>query len=299
MTKALFIINPISGGKKKERIASLLGRLLDRDRFDYSIAWTEYAGHAVELARDCDATLVVAVGGDGTVSEVARGIIAASEKGVRKVLGIIPCGSGDGLALHLGISRRPRKAIAQLNSSAVATMDYGLVNGQPFFCTTGVGLDADVADLFAKSGRRGLITYITTALKVWMHFEPDTYDISVDGERTVTPAVFVTAGNANQWGNRARITPLASVSDGLLDLSVVLPFRSVFIPGLVLKLMTGRADSSRFMRSFRGSDILVRRSIAGAAHFDGDPVAMGTEIRIKSVAGALRVAVPANKLNRI
>lgn len=299
MTKALFIINPISGGKKKERIASLIDRLLDRERFDYSIVWTEHAGHAVEIARDCDATLVVAVGGDGTVSEVARGIIAAGGKDSGKVLGIIPCGSGDGLALHLGISRNPRKAIAMLNGSCTADMDYGTVNGQPFFCTTGVGLDADVADLFAKSGRRGLITYITTALKVWMHFEPDTYDITVDGEKINTPAVFVTAGNANQWGNQARITPLASVSDGLLDLSVVLPFRSIRIPGLVLKLMTGRAHTSRFLLGLKGREILIKRTHAGAAHFDGDPVTMGKEIVIKAVAGALQVAVPSNKQNRI
>ena len=253
----------------------------------------------MELARDCDASLVVAVGGDGTVSEVARGIIAAGEKGVRKVLGIIPCGSGDGLALHLGISRKPRKAIEQLNSSVTAAMDCGTVEGRPFFCTTGVGLDADVADLFAKSGRRGLITYITTALRVWRHFVPDTYDITVDGEKFSTPAVFVTAGNANQWGNQARITPLASVSDGLLDLSVVLPFRSICIPGLVLKLMTGHADSSRYMLSLRGREILIKRSRPGAAHFDGDPVTLGTDINVRIVPGALQVAVPSEKENRI
>ena len=299
MTKALFIVNPISGGKKKERIISLIGRLLDRGRYDYDVVRTERPGHATELARDCDASLVVAVGGGGTVSEVACGIIAAGEAGRGKTLGIIPCGSGDGLALHLGISRNPRKAIDLLNHACPVAIDEGTVEGRPFFCTTGVGLDADVADLFSKSGKRGLLTYITTALRVWKHFRPDTYSITVDGRKLDTPAVFVTVGNANQWGNQARITPLASVRDGLLDISVVSPFRSIHIPGLVWKLMTGRANRSCRMTSLRGRSVRIERSLEGPAHYDGDPCTLGRSLSVSIVPGALKVAVDANHLNRI
>ena len=162
MERILFIINPISGGKDKSNIINLIDKTIDRKHFNYEIALTRYAGHGTELARKTDADIVVAVGGDGTVSEVAQGLV-----GTNKALGIIPCGSGDGLALHMGISRFPRKAIRQLNNSVTSWMDYGIVENHPFFCTAGVGMDADVAWEFAHSNSRGLKTYVGKTFKVW------------------------------------------------------------------------------------------------------------------------------------
>ena len=290
MPKILFIINPISGGKDKQRMLNLIGDHLDCSKYEYDTVFTEGPGHATVLARESDADIVVAVGGDGTVSEVARGLVGGD-----KVLGIIPCGSGDGLALHLGISRNPAKAIRVLNEGTVVVTDCGKVNGELFFCTTGMGLDADVAEAFATSGRRGLWMYISLAWKIWKNFRPAKYEIEVDGERFVTDAVFVTAGNANQWGNQARITSLASVKDGLLDLTVVLPFRTWEIPVLAAKLLGGRAHTSRRTRFYRGRHIVIRRPSEGAAHRDGDPCRMGTEMEINVVPGALKVMVPSGR----
>ena len=140
MKKILFIVNPVSGGKDKEGILRIVGEEIGRKRFEYETVLTACPGHATSIASECDADIVVAVGGDGTVSEVAKGIAGTS-----KTLGIIPCGSGDGLALHLGISRNPRKAARQLCEARFVPMDYGLVCGHPFFCTTGVGFDAVVS----------------------------------------------------------------------------------------------------------------------------------------------------------
>ena len=290
MKKITFIINPISGGKDKQPLIRTIEASIDRTSFEYRTILTEYPGHATEIARTCEADIVVAVGGDGTVSEVAQG---AAESG--KAFGIIPCGSGDGLALHLGISRNPGKAVKTLNKGHIETVDYGRVDGRPFFCTTGVGLDAAVAWEFAASGKRGLANYISQAWRLWQDFRPETYEIDIDGERIVTPAVFVTVGNANQWGNQARITSLASVRDGELDLAIVEPFRTVEIPLLATKLLDGRAHTSRRVRMFRGKHITIHRSAPGPAHSDGDPCEAGTDITVDIVPAALRVVVPAGR----
>ncbi len=292
MQKALFIVNPISGGKSKERIIALIGRLLDKSRFSYEVVRTERAGHALELARDADADLVVAIGGDGTVSEVARGLLRSKRP---KTFGIIPCGSGDGLALHLGISRHPEKAIEVLNGGVTARMDYGTVNGEPFFCTTGVGFDADVASAFARSRHRGLLSYISTAFRLWTHFTPDTYTVTVDGKTVETLAAMVTVGNVNQWGNQARITPLASVQDGMMDVTVVRPFHLWNVPRLARLLMTGRADKAREVIERRGKQVLVRLTRDGAAHRDGDPFPAGKTLSVDTVPAALEVVVPPQK----
>ena len=164
MKRITFIVNPVSGGKDKRKVLAAIDRYLDRSAFSYEVRETGKAGDATAWARSCDADIVVAVGGDGTVSEVATGLL-----GTGKALGIIPCGSGDGLALHLGISRNPAKAVRALNAGRIARIDAARLDGRPFFCTAGVGLDADVAWDFARSPKRGLGTYISTAWGLWKH----------------------------------------------------------------------------------------------------------------------------------
>lgn len=286
MMKILFIVNPLSGGKDKKPLLEEISRRLN-GRYDSRVVYTERPGHATELARKADTDIVVAVGGDGTVNEVASGLL-----GTDKVLGIVPTGSGDGLALHLGIGRRLDEALETLNDGIITYMDCGLVDGKPFFCTAGLGLDADVAWRFAVSPTRGLRTYISLALKLWRHYQIQTYTLTIDGEKLVTPAVMVTVGNANQWGNQARITDRASVEDGLLTLAVVKPFRSWEIPFLASKLMDGRAHTSRRVFTRDARKITIERMAPGPIHYDGDPVRKGTRIEFEVVPHALRVLVP-------
>lgn len=294
MTKILFIVNDIAGGKSKRGLPGIIRRHLDSEKFQWELEHTQYKGHATELARETDADWVVAVGGDGTVNEVARGVI-----GTEKALGIIPCGSGDGLALHLGISRLMHLAVRSLNSAEPVRADYGLVNGEPFFCTCGVGLDAIVSMKFAQASHRGLPVYIEKAIETWHGFEPETYRIGIDGESVDVKAVLITAGNANQWGNYSKIAPAASVRDGLLDVSVIGPFKSTRIPVLATELIAGKINQDHSVRHFRCRKLHIHRESEGAAHFDGDPLILGKDIEVEIVPGGILLLPPASKMKTI
>lgn len=277
----LFIVNPISGHGRKKRIIS---HLVDAG---YKVVCTEYAGHAEKLAREASEQVVVAVGGDGTVNEVARGLF-----GTGKTLGIIPCGSGDGLARHLGISHYFNRALSTILKGKVSHLDAGTINGRMFFSVCGVGFDAVVSERFAKCGHRGLATYISEGLKTWSAYVPEKYSIVVDGEEVEHEAMFITIGNSNQWGNGAKITPLADSSDGILDITVVEGFKALELPWLAGRLMTGSAHKSRRVHTYRGKNIIIRRSSDGPAHADGDWFEAGKTIDIKVIPNALDVLVP-------
>jgi len=294
MKRITFIVNPISGGKDKANVLAAIGRHLDLADCSYEVLPTRRAGDGTVLARECRSDIVVAIGGDGTVSEVATGLL-----GTDKVLGILPCGSGDGLALHLGISRDPGRAVKTLNEGCAVAVDVGQLDGKPFFCTAGVGLDAAVSLDFAQSGKRGLNTYIATAWEDWKHRSPDRYVVETETETWAGKALFITVGNANQWGNEARIVPRASLRDGLLDVTVVQPFATYEIPDLAARLMAGKADTSRHVRSFRGTHIHIHRDHSGPVHHDGDPFEAGTDLDLGILPGALRVIVPQSRADRI
>lgn len=282
--KILFIVNPIAGGRKKDLLLKEIRGLLDHKKFCEEIAFTSGPGDATRLAGSTDAGYVVAVGGDGTVHEVAKALA-----GTDKVLGIVPCGSGNGLALHLGILGTALSSVRALNRCKVEKIDAGRINGEFFFCTCGTGLDAIVSDRFSKAGSRGLPTYIEQALETWKDFEPENYTIEIDGTSIERKAVLITAGNANQWGNEAKIAPGASVKDGLLDLTVIKPFKTADIPLLALELMDGRLEHNPHVETFKVRKAVITRSHSGPAHSDGDPFDCGTRIEVEIVPGCLKV----------
>lgn len=277
----LFIVNPISGNGRKLRIMSHLRKK------GYKVVCTKYAGHGEVLAREAKESVVVAVGGDGTVNEVARGLA-----GTCKTMGIIPCGSGDGLALHIGISRNFRKALKTIEKGKTRTIDAATVNGRYFFSVCGTGFDAVVSERFAASGRRGLFNYLHQAIKVWSGFNPEKYTVEVDGETMETEAAFITVGNSDQWGNRARITPLADISDGQLDVTIVRMFRTWEIPWLAFRLMSGTAHKSGKTICLRGKHVIIHRRTKGPAHADGDWFHDGELLDIRIFPHLLKVIVP-------
>lgn len=277
----LFIVNPISGkGRKKRLIASLI-------KAGYKVACTEYAGHAEQLAREATEQVVVAVGGDGTVNEVARGLI-----GTGKTLGILPCGSGDGLARHLGISHQYNKALKIITNGKTSALDAGMIDERYFFSVCGVGFDAIVSERFAKCGKRGMTTYIREGLKTLRIYAPEKYTIEIDGKIIENEAIIITVGNSNQWGNGAKITPLADSSDGILDITVVEGFNAIELPWLAGRLMTGSAHKSRRVHTYRGKHIVLKRPGVGPAQADGDWFEAGRTIEIKVIPHALNVLVP-------
>lgn len=281
MKDAFFIINPISGKGLKDNIIAEL----EKQGFRYGI--TRYAGHAEKLARECAEPIVFAVGGDGTVNEVGRGLLGSD-----KVLGILPCGSGDGLARCLGISHRITRAISLAENGRQLPLDVGYINGKPFFSVCGVGFDADVSKRFAESGRRGVITYIEEAYKLWRTFKPAQFSISIDGRQWSQEAVLITVGNSNQWGNEAKVTPHADISDGILDITVLDMFHNIELPHLATMLMVGNCDASSRVHCYRGKSIVIERETDGAVHFDGDWFITGRRIEIDIHPAELKVLAP-------
>lgn len=277
----IFIINPHSGTADK---AQILYRL---ESAGYKVVCTQYPGHAEDIARHAVEHTVVAVGGDGTVNEVARGLY-----GTDKTLGIIPCGSGDGLALHLGISRNFERALDTVLNGVSHPLDVGMINGRMFFSVCGVGFDALVSERFAKSEKRGLLGYVELGMEIWRKFQPEKYEITIDGKTWENHAALITVGNSSQWGNGAKITPFADSSDGVLDITVVDMFTGIEIPALAYLLMTGRIDISHRIHCHKGKHIRISRKNGGPAHADGDWFEAGTEIDISVIPGALRVLVP-------
>lgn len=286
-----FIVNPISGTQEKEQIIALINEYLDIDKYTFQIIYTQYAGHAEEIASQCAEEshfAVVAVGGDGTVNEVARALTHT-----HTALGIIPCGSGNGLARHLQISMQPRKAIEAINEGIIERIDYGTINRRKFFCTCGVGFDAFVSLKFAEAGKRGLNTYIEQSLNASLNYKPETYKLTIDGNETeIYQAFLIACGNAAQYGNNAYIAPKATLTDGLLDVTILNPFTPLDVPSLALQLFTKTIDQNSHIKTFRCKTINIRREKPGVVHYDGDPVMMGANLKVKIHHAGLHVIVP-------
>ena len=286
-----FIVNPISGTQEKEQIIALINEYLDIDKYTFQIIYTQYAGHAEKIASQCAEDshfAVVAVGGDGTVNEVARALTHT-----HTALGIIPCGSGNGLARHLQISMQPRKAIEAINEGIIERIDYGTINRRKFFCTCGVGFDAFVSLKFAEAGKRGLNTYIEQSLNASLNYKPETYKLTIDGNETeIYQAFLIACGNAAQYGNNAYIAPKATLTDGLLDVTILNPFTPLDVPSLALQLFTKTIDQNSHIKTFRCKTISIRREKPGVVHYDGDPVMMGANLKVKIHHAGLHVIVP-------
>ena len=288
--RILFVHNPISGGHRLIPVLSIIEKFTDRDLYDYSIVSTDHKGHATELAREYAAKgydAVIAVGGDGTVNEVGCGLI-----GTDTALGIIPCGSGNGLARHLGIPTDPYKAVKWLDKSIFDEIDYGLIEEHPFFCTCGVGFDAKVSESFSNAGTRGPLTYMESILKEIATYKNCSYKLSFDNSSETFECFIVTCANADQWGNNAFIAPTASLQDGLLDVVVVHPFTVIDAPLIALQLFNRQLDKNRNVTINKCRRLTISRESDGPAHYDGDPIHLGKDINIELVSHGLKVLIP-------
>ena len=287
--KIVFIVNPISGTSDKQHIIDLIPKYLDSQRFEWSIRKTEHKGHAAQFVGEAikdGADIVVAVGGDGTVNEVARSLIHTDT-----ALGIIPCGSGNGLARHLYIPMNPDGALQVLADCNIESLDYGMIDDVPFFCTCGVGFDAFISDRFAKSNRRGLLTYIENTLKEGLKYKPDTYEITIDGEKQVYKAFLIACANASQYGNNVYIAPHASMSDGLMDVTLMEPFTVLEAPQIAIQLFNKTITTNSRIHSFKCKQLHIKRSTPGVIHFDGDPKEAGEELEVRLVPKGIRMVV--------
>jgi len=286
------IINPISGGAGPDAArakAQLARAVVDAHGDRPDILLTERVGHARELAQSAmqrGARLVIAWGGDGTINEVASALVFGEVP-----LGIVPAGSGNGLARELGVARRPERAIADALAAEPRLMDVGEIEGRYFVNAAGMGFDAHIASQFASSRRRGFLGYAGITARALTSYVPLTYRITTGGTTVETRAVLVTLANSAQFGNGALIAPGARVDDGELDLVVVEErsrFRTICS---VPHLFTGTANKIVGCRIARVREVTVETTAPMTFHVDGEPVQGGTRLRARVHPRALHIAV--------
>ena len=289
--KILFLINPISGTKHKENLPGIINKQTDTTRFDIEIIITRYKGEATEIVSEKlkeNYRYFVAVGGDGTVNEIAKALINTPG-----ILGILPVGSGNGLARHLQIPLQPKEAIKIINKQKFQAIDCGLINNTPFFCTCGVGFDALIGEKFAQCKGRGLINYVKTTIFEYFNYKPETYQITIDHKRKMNvPAFLITFANGSQYGNNAYIAPNADICDGQLDMCILSPFKLYKAPEIGIRLFAKNIDRSSLMHIVKASNILLERANEGVIHFDGEPCRMGKKLEISLINKGLNVIIP-------
>jgi diacylglycerol kinase (ATP) len=286
--KGLFIINPVAGGKNKDHLPELIEQHLDKEAIELTIVFTEEAGHAHWLAKEAAKKydLIVAVGGDGTVNEVASAVA-----GSKAAFGIIPFGSGNGLSRFLGIPMGAEKAIKNINLNRTEIIDAGKLNGNWFFNMAGMGFDAHISQVFAQQKTRGFMTYLKASIREVLNYKTQSYHLEIDGKGYDRDAFMLNFANSSQFGNNAFISPHASVQDGLLDVCIIKPFPLYRFPDLCFRMFANTADKTKYVEIIRGKHIRVKRNGDGPVHLDGEPETIGAEADILIVPHALKIVV--------
>ena len=290
--KARFIFNPHSGSNRRNPyLRDRAAEFIRQHGWDASVVATERPRHATELARQAVAegcTLVVAIGGDGTMNEVACALVDTPA-----CFRLIPCGSGNGLGRHLGIREPGRGAFRTLLEGRPITIDTGMVNADPFFCVAGTGFEALIASRFASLTSRGFSGYLRTSVQAWRSYRPERYIVHHAGGRESVEAFTLAISNSSQYGNNAYIAPGASMSDGLLDLTVVPRIGLHNAVPLLWRLFNGSLDRVATVRRWQGDNFVIEREKSGWIHTDGEPRAEVSQLEITVRPRSLRIMVPA------
>lgn len=289
-TKVLFIVNPISGTVRSKDIKRMIPDMIP-NHLSYEIKFTEYAGHGKKIAKEAvkeGVKTIVAVGGDGTINEVACQLYGTNSR-----LGIIPMGSGNGLALHLGVPLNINKALKRIFNGESKRIDVGLINDTtPFFCTSGVGFDGLVSHLFGASEKRGLINYSKIVLQELSKFKSIKVDFETDkGEHVTEEAFFVTVANAGQFGNNMYIAPQAEISDGILELCVVKKFPVHLLPKMLYLVRTKKLTENDYLKYYRCKEVKITLPSPSYAHLDGEPLGRVEGLHYKVLPQVLDVVV--------
>ena len=274
----LFIINPISGGKDKSGFPETVKKNLDVQLFNPEFVFTEYRNHAFELASEAvrrQVDVVVAVGGDGTINEIASAL-----EGSGTAMAIVPCGSGNGLARTLRISLNHKKAISAINKLKFVCIDTAVLNGKKFFNMAGIGFDAQISHRFANLSSRGLKGYVKTAFQEIVNYKCKLYKIEIDGVILEREAFMISIANSSQYGNNAYISPTASLHDGLLDVCIVKPFPLYLFPAMGYRMFSNTCDQSKFVEIIKGKEIRIHCDEPGMIHWDGEPGEPATDFFI-------------------
>ena len=286
--KILFIVNPNAGKRISDHIVSTIRKEFPENIYYQIVIWKD-KNHFDEITRLLKTegyTDAVAVGGDGTVNYVAKTIL---NTGI--TLGIVPIGSGNGLARSLGLSMNIEEVVKQIAEGKTATIDNGDVNGIPFFCTSGIGFDAHIGNLFANMTKRGLQGYIKITLRELFSYRAKNYTLEFNGQTIKRKAFLITVANAGQYGNDFYIAPQASMEDGLFHVAILKPFNFLQVVGLMIKILRRKAHLSARIETFVTDKIKITRDEKDSIHFDGEPAFEGKEVFYENNAKSLKAII--------
>ncbi len=289
--RILFVVNPIAGGGRAvKRISRILPAILKNKKYEYEIRFTSERGHATRLAERGvkeGFDVIVAVGGDGTVNETATGLV-----GTDKSLGIIPSGSGDGIARGLSLSLMLRRAVDILFEEKSSLIDVGMVGNRYFFATNGMGFDAVIGKLFDEGTIRGPLPYFYFGIREFFNYKPKEYILNFDGHQVQVKALIVAVANTSQFGNGAIIAPFARPDDGLLDICVIRDVNAFHAILDLPKLFTGHLSKSDYYEFYQAKQVEVIRPEPAPIHVDGEPLDGEKVLNVKVLPNALSVIKP-------
>lgn len=285
--KILFLINPVSGVSKKLPLAQIITDAIDKNLFDTEIKFTTHPGHAAECARQAvqeKTDIVVAVGGDGTINEIAGALLFTET-----ALAIIPRGSGNGLARHLKIPLQLNSAIQKINTGKPERMDAIRINDFISVNVSGIGFDAKVAHLFANSKMRGFLNYAKHTIAEFGSFKEFEVSFTADNKNFSTKAFIVAIANSSQFGNNASVAPDASVTDGLIDIAVIRKIPARHLLPVFYKLFNRKIASSRFVKMYRCKKMVLNSVAEIPLHVDGEPRGFVKNVKAEVLPLALTI----------
>ncbi|MCF8378265.1 MAG: diacylglycerol kinase family lipid kinase [Bacteroidales bacterium] len=288
--KIIFIINPASGVFKKENIVEFIKSRLDISLFEPYFEFTQGPGHATELSKKWvkeDASIIVAVGGDGSVNEVARGMVGSDV-----VLGILPAGSGNGLAHHLNIPTNHKNALDVIHTGKSIKIDTGKINGHLFLSIAGIGFDGLVAKKFKQSKLRGFVSYLKIVAEEYPGYKPKRYTLELNDEVIDTRALFISFANSDQFGFNTSIAPDAKIDDGLLDIVIANKPQIFELPYLASLLYWRKIENSKYITARKTACLKIKSKKRRWVNVDGEAVKMAKEIIVKVNPLSLNVIVP-------
>jgi diacylglycerol kinase (ATP) len=290
--RIVFIINPISGVGRYKIVEKAIEATLDKSKFDVTIAYTEYKGHATVLAREFSEKkfdYITSVGGDGTLNEVVNGMIDSES-----ALAIVATGSGNGLARHLGISTDPKVAVSQINDEFVVPIDTVSLNDYRFVSIAGVGFDALVAQLFSVTEKRGFISYAKIAIKQFLNYNSKKYSMQFPDVLKVKRAFFITFANSSQWGYNTKISPTASLNDGLVDVCIFKKPSLVKALFLIPVLFSNKINRTKQIKIIKTPEVIITRPNGKKMHIhiDGDSAKKVKSVHVKVNPLSLKIVIP-------
>ena len=290
MTKsALYIINPASGMGRQKDIKKIIREETDEHHWNAEIVFSKKPEHAARLSREAAGKydVVAAVGGDGTVNEIGKELIGSST-----TLGIIPAGSGNGLARFLQMPFKAGKAVQVIQQGYSKDIDVIKLNDYYSLNVAGIGFDAYISHKFAKKRKRGPLAYMQLISKEFSRYKSETYRLTIDGQKMELKAFLISFANSSQYGNNFHIAPGASIDDGLIDVCLIRDFPKYSAPALLISLVDQSIDKSKYDKIVKARRIAIQQEKPLLGHVDGEPVTFGNTLNIEIMPLSLKVIVP-------